>query len=113
MFNSFFAQDVVHMLTPGVTISRGREVEDWGDPTSTPVPNCSAQPASGDRDFFHADGVQYDYTVFMPAGTSVDPRARFRIPRVPGDMLQTRPPEIWSTGLDSDHVRVYLRRRDG
>lgn len=102
----------VDVLTPGVTVDRGREVEDWTSPTVTRMAPASVQPGAGDRDHWHADGVTADYTVFLPPTFTVDPRARLRIPMEEGDFLQVEPPQKWIVGSSLDHLRLRLRRRD-
>lgn len=113
MLSRFMARQSVSILTPGETIDRGREVEDWSNPARTVVSGCSVQPGSGGRDHEHADGVIADFTVYLPPETEVDPRARFEVPQVPGQFIQEGEPERWLMGHRLDHVRVRLRRRDG
>lgn len=113
MLSRFMARQSVTILTPGVTLDRGREVPDWSNPTRTIVTGCSVQPGSGARDQEHADGVTADFTVYLPPETVVDSRARFEVPQVPGQFLQEGEPERWLMGHRLDHLRVRLTRRDG
>lgn len=108
-----FASKSITELTPTLIEERGEMVEDWSTPIRRTIKRCSIQPGEGDRDFEHADGVTANYTVFMPAGTVVDRRARFEIPTTDGQFLLLGEPEVWDTGLATDHVRLRLRRRDG
>lgn len=113
MLSRFMARQSVAILSPGVTVDRGREVEDWANPDRTVVAGCSVQPGSGGRDHEHADGVVADFTVYLPPDTVVDSRARFEVPQVAGQFLQVGEPERWLMGHNLDHLRVRLRRRDG
>lgn len=112
MLSRFMARQSVAILSPGVTVDRGREVEDWTNPDRAVVEGCSVQPGAGERDHEHADGVVADFTVYLPPDTVVDSRARFEVPQVPGQFIQEGEPERWLMGHRLDHVRVRLRRRD-
>lgn len=108
-----FGRKSITELTPTLIEERGEIVEDWGTPIRRTIRGCSVQPGEGDRDFERADSVTADYTVFMPARTVVDQRARYELPTTTGQFLSLGPPEVWDTGLTTDHVRLRLRRRDG
>lgn len=107
-----FATQTINLLAPTLIDERGEQVEDWSNPTRTPVEGCSVQPGNGDRDFEHADGVVADFTVYLPP-MLVPRRARVELTVTDGDFVLLGEPEPWIFGLSTDHVRIRLRRRDG
>lgn len=110
-----FAQQSVTIVTPGVIVERGREVEDWSEAAVSrrTVEGCHVQPGSGSRDFEHSDGVTADFTVYLPPTVSVPRRARIELPVTDGQFILQGEPQAWIYGLSTDHVQIRLRRRDG
>lgn len=112
MFSDLLTQSVV-MLTPGVRMDRGEAVADWSNPVSTHLAPASVQPGGGDTDHANAEGVSAEWVVYLTPDVQVDLRARFELPDMEGQFVQTQAPQVWRPGLGLDHVRVLLRRRDG
>ena len=108
-----WCQQVITILRPGTTTSRGSSVYDWSSPSSWVVSNCSVQPAStGLSQDGRVLGISEGYTVYLPPGTDV--RAGDRIEFEGDTYTILGEPKLWvsATGRVS-HIQLSIERWSG
>lgn len=112
MLPSFCNQSINVVRAKKTTTSRGSEVPDWTDTTTTTVTGCSIQPASTSlsqdgRILGIADG----WTAYVPEGTDV--KAGDRID-VDGESYAINgEPRKWTGPSRTSHIQLNLVRWEG
>ena len=108
-----WCQQVITILRPGTTTSRGSSVYDWSSPSSWVVSNCSVQPAStGLSQDGRVLGISEGYTVYLPSGTDVQAGDRIEFEGDTYTILGE--PKTWvsATGRVS-HIQLSIERWSG
>lgn len=106
---SLIARQAITIERPVMVKIHGVEQADWSQPPadSVIVPGCSVQPGTGGDDRVGRDGIQSDWKVWAPLGTTVGPFDRVTVPGYPGYLTTTSQPEVWAPGL-LQHVVIHL-----
>lgn len=112
MLPSFCNQSIKVVRAKKTTTSRGSEVPDWSDTTTTTVTGCSIQPASTSlsqdgRILGIADG----WTAYVPEGTDV--KAGDRIDFDGESFAINGEPRKWAGPSRTSHIQLNLVRWEG
>lgn len=112
MLPSFCNQSIKVVRAKKTTTSRGSEVPDWTDTTTTTVTGCSIQPASTSLSLDgRILGISDGWTAYVPEGTDV--KAGDRIDFDGESYAINGEPRKWTGPSRTSHIQLNLVRWEG
>lgn len=112
MLPSFCNQSINVVRAKKTTTSRGSEVPDWTDTTTTTVTGCSIQPASTSLSLDgRILGISDGWTAYVPEGTDV--KAGDRIDFDGESYAINGEPRKWIGPSRTSHIQLNLVRWEG
>ena len=108
-----WASQTVAIIHPGVKASRGSDIPDWDNATTTQVSGCSVQPASTSlTQDGRVQGILDGATAYLPPGTDVREGDRVIFEGLTYTVDGT--PRAWKSATGrASNIQVNLRRWSG